>query len=59
MISYNVLKHFIFITNDWQEYCNKYFVIVQNPSDDKHICALLFIISYDELKWTEAFYLYH
>ena len=52
MISYYVLKHFIFITNDWQEYCNKYFVIKPYPSYDKHICAMLFIISYDKLKWT-------
>ena len=51
-MSDNVLKHFIFITNDWQEYCNKYFVIKPYPSYDKHICAMLFIISYDKLKWT-------
>ena len=49
MITYNVLKHFIFITNDWQEYCYKYFVFKQYPSYDKHICAMLFIISYDKL----------
>ena len=48
MISYNGLKHFIFITNDWQEYCNNYFVIKQYPSYDKHICAMLFIINCDE-----------
>ena len=49
MISYNVLKHFISFTNDWQYYYN-YFVFVQYPSYDKHICALLIFISYDKLK---------
>ena len=32
-----------------QYFCNNYFVIKQYPSYDKHICAMLFIISYDKL----------
>ena len=50
MISDTVLKHFISSTNDWQYYYNNYFVILQSPSYDKHICALLLIISCDMLK---------
>ena len=50
MISYNVPKHFINITINWQWYCYDYFVIAQYPSYDKHICTLLFIISIGILK---------
>ena len=55
-MSLNVLMHFIPITIDWQWYCNDYFVIAQYPSHDKHIYALLFIISYHALKCNETFY---
>ena len=47
--------HFIYITNDWQEYCNKFFVIVLFASYDKHICAMLFIINCDERQCTLTF----